>query len=130
MPHRWATFGDQLRAAQHLEAQVVLLVAVQLEVALHVLVRGQEEAGRAAGAAGDDLAGLGPHAVHQRLDDRVRREVLARGALHVLDVALEQFLVGVPPHVGRHRRPVFPADQLDDELAQLGGVLDLVLRLL
>ena len=45
-------------------------------------------------------------------------------------VALEQPLVGVALHVGRHRRPVLLADQLDDELAQLGRVLDLVLRLL
>ena len=43
---------------------------------------------------------------------------------------LEQALVGVALDVGGHRRPVLLADQLDDELAQLRRVLDLVLGLL
>jgi hypothetical protein len=44
---------------------------------------------------------------------------------YVLGVPLQQALVGVALHVGRHRRPVLLADQLDDELPQLGRVLDL-----
>jgi len=129
-PAQAGDVGHQLRAAQGLEAQVALLVAVQLGVALDVFVRSEKEAARAAGGVGDDLARLGPDAVHDRVDDRARREVLPRAALHVLGVALQQPLVGIALHVGGHRRPVFLADQLDDELAQLGRVLDLVLRLL
>lgn len=39
-------------------------------------------------------------------------------ALDVLGVPLQQALVGVPLHVGRHREPALLADQLDDELAE------------
>ena len=57
------------------------------------------------------------------------REVLARAALDVLGVLFEQALVGVALHVGRHLQPRLVADQIDDELAELGRVLNLVLRL-
>ena len=107
-----------------------LLVAVEVAVALEVLVRGEQETTRAAGRIDDDLSGLRLHAVDDGLDDPPGREVLPRAPLDVLRVPLEQPLVGVALHVGGHRRPVFPADQLDDQPAQFGGVLDAVLRLL
>jgi hypothetical protein len=63
-------------------------------------------------------------------DEGPRREVLAGPALHVLGVPLQEALVGVALHVGRHREPVLLADQFHDELPELGRVLDLVLGLL
>ena len=41
--------GNQLHAAQRLEAQMPLLVAIQVDAALEILVRGEQEAARAAG---------------------------------------------------------------------------------
>jgi hypothetical protein len=73
--------------------------------------------------------GRGGDAVHHRLDQRARREVLAGARLDVLRVALQQALVGVALHVGAHRRPVFGVDQVDDHASQLHRVLELVLRL-
>lgn len=56
-------------------------------------------------------------------------EILAGAALDVLGVLFEQALVGVALDVAGHGRPVFLVDEIDDELAQLGRVLDLVLGL-
>ena len=102
---------------------------VQLVVLLDVAVRGEQEAAGAAGRVGDDFAGLRLDAVHDGIDERARREVLARAALDVLGVALQQPLVRVALDVGAHPAPVLVADQVDDELPQLRRVLNLVLGL-
>ena len=88
-------------------------------------MRREQEAAGTAGRVGDDLAGPRPHAVHDGGDERTRREVLAGPALHVLRVALEQALVRVALHVSGHREPVLVPDEIDDERAELGGVLNL-----
>ena len=75
------------------------------------------------------IARLGPHHLDDRLDQRPRREVLARARLDVLGVLLEQPLVGVALDVGVERQPALAVDQVDDQPAQLGRVLDPVLRL-
>ena len=49
-------------------------------VCLDVVVRGQQEAAGAAGRVADGLPGRGAHHVHDGLDERPRREVLARAA--------------------------------------------------
>ena len=92
-------------------------------------MRREQEAARAAGRIADRLPRLGAHHVHHRGDERARREVLARAAFHVLGVLLQQALVGVALHVGGKRGPLLLVDQVDDQPAQLGRVLDLVLRL-
>ena len=94
-----------------------------------VVVGGEQEAAGAAGRVADRLAGLGSDGVDDRLDQRPRGEILPGAALGVLGVFLQQPLVGVPLHVGAHHRPVFLVDQIDDQAAQLGRVLELVLRL-
>ena len=119
---------DQLDGAQRVEAEVPLLIAVQVGVALDVIVRGQQKAAGAAGRVDHHLARARPNAIDDCLNDRARREVLPGAALYVLGVLLEQSFVGVALHVGRHGRPVFLADQLDDEPAQLRRILDAVLR--
>ena len=52
--------------------------------------------------------GSGAHAVHHRLDQRARREVLAGAALDVLRVLLQQPLVGVALDVGVERASSSP----------------------
>ena len=65
-----------------------------------VVVGGQQEAAGAAGRVADGVVRAGAHHVHDGLDQRARREVLAGAGLHVLGVALQQGLVGVALHVG------------------------------
>ena len=93
------------------------------------VVGGQQKAAGAAGRVADRLPRLGGDDVDDRLDQRPRGEVLAGAALGVLGVLLQQPLVGVPLHIGAHHRPVFLVDEIDDQAAQLGRVLELVLRL-
>ena len=73
--------------------------------------------------------GCGAHHVHHGGDERARGEVLARAAFHVLGVLLQQPLVGVALHVGGEAGPLLLVDQVHDEAAELGRVLDFVLRL-
>jgi hypothetical protein len=147
-PRRWARFVaadavqhhvhrgqarralHQLPAAQGLFLQVLFLLAREVGVVLgHVVVRGKQKAAGAAGRVADRLAGLGRDAVHHGLDQRTRREVLARAALGVLRVFLQQAFVSIALHVGAHGRPVLAIDQVHYQAAQLGRVLELVLRL-
>ncbi len=127
--HRRATPSTSSTPRSASKRRCLFWPAVELVVAGEVVVGGEQEAAGAAGRVDDDLARLRLHAVDDRLDERARREVLPRAALDVLGVPLQQALVGVALHVGRHREPVLLADQLDDELAELGRVLDLVLGL-
>ena len=114
----------QLPAAKGAVFQVALLVAGEVGVVLRqVLVRGEQKAAGAAGRIADHLARPARDAIHHRLNERARREVLAGAGLDVLRVALQQALVGVALHVGAHRRPVFRADQVNDHAPQLGRVL-------
>ncbi len=94
-----------------------------------IIVRREQEAARAAGRIADRLPRLRRDHIDHRGDERTRREVLARAAFHVLGVLLQQALVGVALHVGVEARPLLLVDQVDDQPAQLGRVLDLVLRL-
>jgi hypothetical protein len=120
----------QLVAGEGLFLQVLELLARQaLVVAGDVVVRGEQKAARATGRVGDALAGLRGNAIHHGLDECARREVLARAALGVLRVFLQQALIGIALYVGAQNRPGFGANQIHDHAAQLGRVLKLVLRL-
>ena len=92
-------------------------------------MRREQETTRAAGRIADGLPRLRGDHVHHRGDERARREVLARAAFHVLGVLLQQALVGVALHVGGEAGPLLLVDQVHDEPAELGRVLDFVLRL-
>ena len=114
----------QLPAAEGAVFQLALLVAGEVgEVVRQVLMRGEQKAAGAAGRVADHLARPGRDAIHHRLNERARREVLAGTGLDVLRVALQQALVGVARHVGAHGRPVFGADQVHDDAPQLGRIL-------
>jgi hypothetical protein len=67
-----------LHATQSLELEVLLLVAVELEMLGEVSVGGKKEATRTAGGTYDDFARLPPDAVHDGGDERARRENTGR----------------------------------------------------
>lgn len=50
-------------------------------------------------------------------------------AFHISGVFLQHALVGIAFHIRRNTRPLLTSDEIDDEAAHLGGVLNLVLRL-
>ena len=90
-------------------------------------MRSEKEASRTAGGIADRLSRLRRHHVHHRGDECARGEILAGAAFHVLCVLLQQAFVRVALHVGRQAGPLLLVDQVDDEAAQLGRILDLVL---
>ncbi len=122
--------GDKLRPVQGIEPQVTPLVTIQFVVVHNEPVGREQEASRAGGRIEDQFARIRWHAIDDRVDQRARREVLSRAALGVLRVLLQQSLIGVALDVGIEREPPLPVDQVADQAGQLGGVLDLVLRLL
>ena len=81
-----------------------------------------------AGRVADGDARRGAHDVHHGLDQRARREVLARARLDVLGVLFQQPLVDLALDVHVQADPGLAVDQLQ-QAAQLGRVLDAVLRL-
>ena len=106
---------DDLPAVQRAVLQVVLLALVHLNIfLLDVVVGGQQESAGAAGGIADGHIRPRTHHLHDRLDERARREVLPRAGLHVLGVALQQRLVGVALHVGAEAHPVLAIYQLFD----------------
>ena len=105
------------------------MVLVEPVVSRDVGVCREEKTASATSRIRDDLARHRAHAVDQRVDQRPRREVLPRAALRVLGVPLQQALVSFAFDVRRHLQPRLIANQVDDKLAELGGVLNLVLGL-
>src|SRR5690349_2014912 len=95
----------------------------------HVVIGGQEESTSTAGRVVNSLARCGPHHVHDGLDERTRSEILSSPALYVRSVFLQQTFVGVTLYVHFQSHPLLFADQISDKAFQLGGVLNLVLRL-
>ena len=93
-----------------------------------VVVGGQQEAAGAAAGSQMVSPGVGAHDIHDGLDQRARGEVLARAALGVLGVLLQQAFVDFALDVDIQADPGFAVDQVD-QAAQLGRVLDLVLGL-
>jgi len=121
---------DDLPAVQRVEAEGALLVGIEVGVVLRdPLVRGEQEAARAARGIADRHPRLGTHHLDERADQRPRREVLTGARLDVLGVLLEQSFVRVALDVGVERKPGLAVDQVDDQPPQLRGVLDPVLRL-
>ena len=123
---------DQFNAAELFGVEETKLRLVEFVVLADEIVRSQQEAARAARRIAnhiDHFAGARLHHVHDRLDQRAGSEVLTRAAFHVLGVLLQESFVGVAFHVGVERGPLLLVDQVRDQAAQLGRVLDLVLRL-
>ena len=121
-----ATISQPCRASVR---RCFFLVPVKIEVVRNVVMRGQQEARRATGGVGDGVVRLGAHDIHHGLNERAWGEILARAALGVLGVLLQQALVGVPLDVGIQARPRLLVNEIGNEATEFGGVLDLVLGL-
>src|SRR6266851_3383101 len=96
-------------AQSRVVGQMALLVEVEIVMGCEVVVRREQEAACAAGWIADHVAGSRPDAIHQRVDQHSRREILSRSTLGVFGVLLKQALVSVALYVGRHRGPVLLA---------------------
>ena len=126
--------------ARHARHQLAALEGVLLELFLlgagevfvvgnDIVVRGEQEAARAAGRVADLLAGLGRHGINDGADERPRGEVLPRSLGRLHGVFVEEPLVGIALDVRAHARPVLLVDEIDDQPTKLGRVLELVLGL-
>ena len=109
--------------------QGFLLGAVEVGEFRKVVEDGEEEAAGAAGGVADGLAGLRGHDIDNGGDEGAGREVLTCAAFDVGGVLFEETLVGVALEIGVEGGPGFLVDEIGDEAAELGRVLDLVLRL-
>ena len=89
----------------------------------------QQKTAGARGGIDDGEARSRPHRIHDGIDQDARREILAGAGLGILRVLFEQAFVDVAFDVGRERAPRLLVDEIDDEAAQVGGVLNLVLGL-
>ena len=120
---------DQLDAEERAVVELLLLGAVEVGALREVIVGCEQEPAGAAGWIADGLARLRRHRLDNGGDERTRREVLAGAALHIGRVLFQEALVGVALHIGAEGGPLLLVDEVDDEPAEFGGVLDLVLRL-
>ena len=108
------------------------MLAIELEVFGNVIPRRQQKAaGAARGIANAEgvfgRARYRTHHIHQRLNERARGEVLSRAAFHVLRILLQQALIRVAFDIGIEGSPLLAVDEVRNETAQLGRVLDFVL---
>jgi len=107
--------------------EVANLVAVELVVLEDVAGGGKEKTTGAGGGINDGGSRLRAHDFNDGVDQDTGREVLAGAGLGILGVLFEQAFVDVALDVGAERAPGLLVDEIDDEAAQVGGVLDLVL---
>src|ERR1017187_2066667 len=118
---------DQFDRVQRRSLQVAYLVAAELVVLQDVAGGGKQKAAGAGRGIDDRGSRLRAHDFDDGIDEDTRREVLAGAALGVLGVLFEQAFVDVAFHVGAESAPGFLIDEIDDQPAQVGGILDLVL---
>ncbi|HMO94890.1 MAG TPA: hypothetical protein PKD27_02145 [Tepidiformaceae bacterium] len=116
-------------ASEGLPAQPLAHPAIlRRRLALHVLVGCEQEASGTARRVADRLAGLGIDDLDHGLDEGAWCEVLARAALHLARVPLQQTLVDRALHVHVHAHPGLAVDEADETL-ELGRIVDLALGL-
>ncbi len=120
---------DQLDAEQRPALKPFLLGTVERVMFGDEIMRREQETASPTRGVTNRVARCRLHRVHDGGDERAWCEVLARAAFHVLGVLLQQALIGVPLHVGGKAGPLFLVNQVHDEPAQLGRVLDFILRL-
>jgi len=70
---------------------------------------------------------LRAHDLDDGVDQDARREVLAGAGLGILRILFEEAFVDIALDVGAEGAPGFLVDEIDDEAAQVGGILDFVL---
>ena len=119
--------SHEFDGVERLGLQVAYLVAVKLVVLDDVAGRGEEKTTGAGGGVNDGGSRLRAHDFDDGVDQDARREILAGAGLGVLGILFEQTFVDVALDVGAERAPRFLIDEIDDEAAQVGRVLDLVL---
>src|SRR5438105_2694426 len=108
---------------------MLLLVFIQIVAFTDVLVSDQQEPTGAASGIVNSLHWRRAHYVHNGTDKSARGKVLSGPRLHVLSVLFKQALIGITLDVSVKRHPLFFVDQVGDEAAELGRVLNLVLGL-
>ncbi len=121
--------GYEFDRVERLRLQVAFLVAIEFVVPEDVVGGRKKKAAGAGGGIDDGGSRLGTHDLDDGVDQDTRREVLAGSGLGVLGVLFEEAFVDIALYVGAERAPRFLTDEIDDEAAQMGGVLDLVLGL-
>jgi hypothetical protein len=127
MAQRRAVDATRLDGVEGLSLKVAHLVAVELVLLDDVAGGGEEKTAGARGGIDNCGPRLRAHDGDDGVDQDARREVLAGAGFGILRVLFEQALVDVALDVGAERAPRFLIDEIDDEAAQVGGVLDLVL---
>jgi len=90
---------------------------------------GQQEAPCAAGRVADRLAGLGCHGIDDGGDQGAGGKVLTSASLHIGGILFQQSLVGIPLDIDTEARPLFLVDEVHNQAAELGRVLNLILSL-
>lgn len=128
--------GAQARGGRHqfdrierLGLQMAHLIAIKLIVFEDVTGGRKKKAPGARRGIDDGGPWLRAHCLDDGVDQSARREILAGAGLGILRVLFEQAFVDIPLDVGAKRAPGFLVDEIDDEAAQVGGVLDFVLGL-
>src|SRR6266404_7559211 len=121
----------QLNSPQRvvLEPRLLLLIELIVGCVGDEIVSREQKAASTGRRIADCDARLRAHHIDNGFDQRPRREILARAALHVFGVLLKQSFVSVALHIGFKRHPLLAVDQVGDQTTQLGGILNLVLRL-
>ena len=93
-----------LPAVDEFRPQVLLLILVQLTALVlhHIVVGGEQESTSATGWIADGVVNGGLNAVHNRLDEFSRREILTSPLWALLSTLAEQAFIDVALHVGVH----------------------------
>ncbi len=118
---------DQLDPVEGAVLELLLLLTIKGEVISDVVVRGEQKAPRATGRIADRLSRLGCHHIDHGGDEGTRGKVLSGTTLYVSGILLEEPLVGVTLDIDFEARPLLLVDQVDNQAAELGRVLDFVL---
>jgi len=120
---------DQLESVERAIPQALLLRPIKCMVMGEKIMGRQQEATRTAGRIADRLAGLGGHGIDDGCDQGAGGEVLASSPLHIGGVLFQESLVGIPLDIDTETRPLLLVDEIDNQSAKLGRVLNFVLRL-
>ncbi len=119
---------DQLPAGKGDVLEGVLLLLGHIRIARYDMVMGgQQKATGAAGRIADFLARFRSDDIDHGPDQRASGKILTGPGLGILGILFQQALVGIALDIGTHHRPVFLANQIDQQPPQFGRVLKLIL---
>ena len=119
----------QFPALEGLLLQPALLLPVQIRVVLdQVIMRSQQKTTCSTSGITNGVLWFGNNCINNCLDQRPWGKILTCTGLCVLNILFKQTFVGIPFYVGAHHRPVFLVNEINNQPAELGRVLKLVLR--